>query len=134
MGYRGVRRKLTEGLGGLPVAAPNAGALAQARRRVGAAPLAWLFDLATPPTAWYASTRKTANRDRLPGDQIHHPGRTRPACPHARGLTQEIYAPLITYQLLRTATAGFVTSPARAGAVPACPPHRDAPGDAQLLW
>jgi hypothetical protein len=51
LGYPGVWRKLTEGLAGLPVAAPSAGALAQARRRVGAAPLAWLFDLLRGPAA-----------------------------------------------------------------------------------
>ena len=49
LGYPGVWRKLTEGLAGIPVAAPGAGALAQARRRVGAAPLAWLFDLLRGP-------------------------------------------------------------------------------------
>jgi Insertion element 4 transposase N-terminal/Transposase DDE domain len=51
LGYLGVWRKLTEGLAGLPVAAPSAGALAQARRRVGAAPLRWLFDLLRGPAA-----------------------------------------------------------------------------------
>jgi hypothetical protein len=51
LGYPGVWRKLTEGLAGLPVAAPGAGALAQARRRVGAAPLRWLFDLLRGPAA-----------------------------------------------------------------------------------
>ncbi len=45
LGYPGVWAKLTGGLSGLPVAAPTAGALAQARRRAGAAPLRWLFDL-----------------------------------------------------------------------------------------
>ena len=39
LGYPGVWAKLTAGLSGLPVAAPTAGALAQARRRVGIAPL-----------------------------------------------------------------------------------------------
>ncbi len=43
--YAGVWGKLTAGLEGLPVAAPTAGALAQARRRVGVAPLRWLFEL-----------------------------------------------------------------------------------------
>ena len=51
LGYPGVWAKLTEGLAGLPVAAPGAGALAQARRRVGVAPLAWLFDLLRGPAA-----------------------------------------------------------------------------------
>jgi hypothetical protein len=51
LGYLGVWAKLTGGLAGLPVAAPSAGALAQARRRVGAAPLRWLFDLLRGPAA-----------------------------------------------------------------------------------
>ncbi|MPY85805.1 MAG: IS4 family transposase [Actinophytocola sp.] len=51
LGYPGVWRKLTEGLAGVPVAAPSAGALAQARRRVGVAPLRWLFDLLRGPAA-----------------------------------------------------------------------------------
>ena len=51
VGYPGVWAKLTAGLSGLPVAAPTAGALAQARRRVGAAPLRWLFDLLRGPAA-----------------------------------------------------------------------------------
>lgn len=51
LGYAGVWGKLTAGLEGLPVAAPTAGALAQARRRVGSAPLAWLFDLLRGPAA-----------------------------------------------------------------------------------
>ena len=51
LGYRGVWCKLTGGLAGLPVAAPTAGALAQARRRVGVAPLRWLFDLLRGPAA-----------------------------------------------------------------------------------
>jgi hypothetical protein len=45
LGYPGVWAKLTAGLPGLPVAAPTAGALAQARRRVGVAPLRSLFEL-----------------------------------------------------------------------------------------
>jgi hypothetical protein len=51
LGYPGVWRKLTAGLGGLPVAAPTPSALAQARRRVGTAPLRWLFDLLRGPAA-----------------------------------------------------------------------------------
>ena len=51
VGYPGVWAKLTAGLSGLPAAAPTAGALAQARRRVGAAPLRWLFDLLRGPAA-----------------------------------------------------------------------------------
>ena len=45
VGYLGVWRKLTAGLAGLPVATPAPAALVQARRRVGAPPLRWLFDL-----------------------------------------------------------------------------------------
>ncbi|CAL9371124.1 IS4 family transposase ISSav1 [Streptomyces sp. enrichment culture] len=48
-GYPGVWRKLTAALAGLSVAAPTASALAQARRRVGAKPLRWLFDLLRGP-------------------------------------------------------------------------------------
>ena len=49
-GYPGVWRKLTAGLAGLQPR-PTAGALAQARRRVGVAPLQWLFDLLRGPAA-----------------------------------------------------------------------------------
>src|ERR1700734_3836674 len=45
LGYPGVWRELTAGLAGIPAAAPTAGALAQARRRVGPEPLRFLFDL-----------------------------------------------------------------------------------------
>jgi hypothetical protein len=51
LGYPGVWRQLTAGLAGLPVAAPTPGALAQARRRVGAAPVRFLFDLLRGPAA-----------------------------------------------------------------------------------
>ncbi|GAB7032031.1 hypothetical protein JCM4914_34920 [Streptomyces platensis subsp. malvinus] len=51
VGYPGVWRKLTGALAGLPVAAPTASALSQARRRVGAKPLRWLFDLLRGPAA-----------------------------------------------------------------------------------
>lgn len=51
LGYPGVWRKLTAGLAGASVAEPTPGALAQARRRVGAAPLRWLFDLLRGPVA-----------------------------------------------------------------------------------
>jgi len=51
LGYVGVWRKLTGGLAGIAAAAPTAGALAQARRRVGAAPLRFLFDLLRGPAA-----------------------------------------------------------------------------------
>ncbi len=45
LGYRQVWHKLTAGLGKLPVASPGDNALWQARARLGAAPLRWLFDL-----------------------------------------------------------------------------------------
>jgi hypothetical protein len=51
VGYSGVWRKLTAGLTGIPVASPTAGALSKARRRVGIAPLRWLFDLLRGPAA-----------------------------------------------------------------------------------
>lgn len=51
VGYLGVWRKLTGALAGLPVAAPSASALAQARHRIGATPLKWLFDLLKGPVA-----------------------------------------------------------------------------------
>ncbi|SDY99599.1 Insertion element 4 transposase N-terminal [Modestobacter sp. DSM 44400] len=50
-GYCGVWARMVAGLHGLAVAAPTAGALAQARRRVGAAPLRALFGLLRGPAA-----------------------------------------------------------------------------------
>jgi hypothetical protein len=60
LGYGQVWARMTAGLGGLSPAAPTASALAQARRRIGAAPLRALFDLfrgsaagvATPGVFW----------------------------------------------------------------------------------
>jgi hypothetical protein len=60
LGYRQVWHRLVSGLHGVPVASPTAGALCQARHRVGVKPLRWLFDLlrgpaagiATPGTRW----------------------------------------------------------------------------------
>src|SRR5213596_397046 len=51
VGYLGVWRKLTAALDGVCTAAPTAGGLAAARRRVGVAPLRWLFDLLRGPAA-----------------------------------------------------------------------------------
>lgn len=52
VGYLGVWRKLTAALlGVVRTAAPTPGALAQARRRIGVAPLRWLFDLLRGPAA-----------------------------------------------------------------------------------
>jgi hypothetical protein len=49
LGYRQVWHKLAAGLGKLPVAHPGDNALWQARARLGAAPLRWLFDLLRGP-------------------------------------------------------------------------------------
>jgi hypothetical protein len=49
LGYQQVWHKLTAGLGSLPVARPSGNALWQARARLGAAPLRWLFDLLRGP-------------------------------------------------------------------------------------
>jgi hypothetical protein len=56
LGYPGVWQRLTAGLGGLAAATPSAGALAQARRRVGARPLRFLFDLLAGPAATLAGS------------------------------------------------------------------------------
>src|SRR6266496_1671199 len=45
LGYQQVWRKLTAGLSAMPVASPSPAALSQARRRLSAKPLRWLFDL-----------------------------------------------------------------------------------------
>jgi hypothetical protein len=55
LGYGQVWRRLVAGLDGLAVASPTAGALAQARRRIGAAPLRALFDLLRGPGAGLAT-------------------------------------------------------------------------------
>jgi hypothetical protein len=51
IGYRGVWHKLTAGLDGIVTATPTCGGLGQARYRLGAAPLRWLFDLVRGPAA-----------------------------------------------------------------------------------
>ena len=51
VGYLGVWRKLTGALGALATATPTKSGLCQARRRVGVAPLRWLFDLLRGPAA-----------------------------------------------------------------------------------
>lgn len=51
LGYTQVWHRLTSGLGGLTTATPTAGALSQARRRIGPAPLRALFDLLRGPAA-----------------------------------------------------------------------------------
>ena len=55
LGYRQVWHKLTAGLGTLPVAHPGDNALWQARARLGAAPLRWLFDLLRGPATAIAA-------------------------------------------------------------------------------
>jgi hypothetical protein len=50
-GYRQVWARLVAGLDGLAVATPTSSALAQARRRVGVAPLRALFNLLAGPPA-----------------------------------------------------------------------------------
>ncbi|MEU1056690.1 IS4 family transposase [Streptomyces sp. NPDC005876] len=51
IGWQQVWQRLTAGLDGLETSAPTAGAMAQARRRVGAVPLHRLFDLLRGPAA-----------------------------------------------------------------------------------
>lgn len=51
LGYQQVWTKLTAGLAGTPTAHPTTSALSKARRRLGAAPLRWLFDLLAGPAA-----------------------------------------------------------------------------------
>lgn len=57
IGYQQVWARLVAGLGGLPVARPTSSALAQARRRLGAAPLRVLFGLLAGPAAGAARWR-----------------------------------------------------------------------------
>lgn len=56
MGYRQVWDRLVSGLDELVVPNPTAGALTQARRRLGAKPLRWLFDLLRGAAATTLST------------------------------------------------------------------------------
>jgi hypothetical protein len=56
LGYGQVWAKMIAGLDGLGVATPSAGALAQARRRIGVAPLRALFELLGGPAAGVATT------------------------------------------------------------------------------
>jgi hypothetical protein len=57
LGYRQVWHKLTAGLSGLSVLNPSENLLWQARTRLGAAPLRWLFDLLRGPAATSATIR-----------------------------------------------------------------------------
>ncbi|MGB9307231.1 MAG: IS4 family transposase [Mycobacterium sp.] len=57
VGYRQVWARLTAGLDGVPVPQPGSSALAQARRRVGPAPLRALFELLAGPAAGAARWR-----------------------------------------------------------------------------
>jgi hypothetical protein len=56
MGYRQVWDRLVSGLDGLTVPSPTAGALTQARQRLGIKPLRWLFDLLRGAAATTLST------------------------------------------------------------------------------
>jgi len=56
LGYPQVWHRLVSGLRGVPVASPTAGAICQARRRIGVAPVRWLFDLLRGPAAGIATT------------------------------------------------------------------------------
>ena len=81
VGYPGVWRKLTAGLEGIPTATPTAGALAQARRRVGTGPLRWLFELLSRPGRRPATTGDVVagaaglRTGRHDPDRVRHPGR-----------------------------------------------------------
>jgi hypothetical protein len=57
IGYEQVWSRLVAGLTGVPVAFPGSSALAQARRRVGPAPLRALFELVAGPVAGAARWR-----------------------------------------------------------------------------
>lgn len=59
VGYLGVWRKLTAGLAGIHTTTPTAGGLGQARHRLGAAPLRWLFDLLRGPAVTTSRTTGT---------------------------------------------------------------------------
>ena len=63
-GYGQVWARMIAGLDGLDVAVPTPGALAQARRRVGVAPLRGLFDLLRGPAAG-VSTKGVCWRGKL---------------------------------------------------------------------
>jgi transposase IS4-like protein/DDE family transposase len=56
LGYPQVWHRLVSGLHAIAVATPTASALCQARRRIGIAPLRWLFDLLRGPAAGIATT------------------------------------------------------------------------------
>jgi hypothetical protein len=65
LGYRQVWARMIAGLDGLAVASPTASALAQARRRIGVAPLRRLFELLRGPAAHPARTKGVFWRGRL---------------------------------------------------------------------
>jgi len=75
LGYGQVWAKMISGLDGLTVATPTASALAQARRRIGVAPLRALLDLLRGPAAGSATkgmyqARPVGHRDRRHHDVL----------------------------------------------------------------
>ncbi len=82
LGYRQVWHKLAAGLGGLAVARPGDNALWQARARLGAAPLRWLFDLLRgPATAITAGVSALARAAGVRRRRHHHGHPRQPAQP-----------------------------------------------------
>ncbi len=120
LGWSQVWQRLTAGLQGLPVARPTSSALAQARTRVGTAPLQWLFDLlrgpapgiATPGVWWHglrvcaidgttmALADSPANLSRYTKHGSHNGGSSHPAlrlltlvCCGTRTLIDAVFGP-----------------------------------------
>ena len=91
IGLSQVWTRLCAGLDGLAVATPTAGALAQARRRIGVAPLRALFDLlrraARPPACAAAEGRVLA------GAAGHRHRRHHPVLPGHRWRICSVYHP-----------------------------------------
>jgi hypothetical protein len=117
LGYAQVWHRLAAGLDGLPVAAPTASAMTQARRRLGPGPRRELFFLLRGPSPAAAGWRgllvcaidgtimsAADSAANLAVYSKQRGGRVlRARTPD--GIEQEIYALLITYQVLRTAIA-----------------------------
>jgi Insertion element 4 transposase N-terminal len=86
LGYRQVWHKLTAALGALPVARPGDNALWQARARLGAAPLRWLFDLLRgPATACWITCCPTGGCGSAPASSNARSPNTRPEAPTSTG-------------------------------------------------